>query len=263
MWFGQEGAEYPPVVSPKNFETIKVINVVAVEACYGARFIDLPIEESILLTSLLNKTVAFSGSSRIALGPSVPPIGLADIIANDFLIGVKDNDTTGEAFVNSRLTVLECELLDPAGILTVVEFNLFGDPSLRFPNAARKAKAETISRVSKPTSKSIIDDPLSSVRRSLDRARRQTRVTMPDYLGAVRDASDSVWAEIENTINRHIYREHPEFEGQSPTVNLLHLGREKLKSAQFSYSKRLGPIFSGIVLYVKEDGSIISKYQTK
>jgi hypothetical protein len=138
-WSGQKGQEYPTAFSPAAIEQNQKLNIIGVEACYGARFIGLAKKESILLTALANKTVSFVGSSRIAWGPSAPPMNLADVVIHDFLALVQEGYTAGEAFLRARVNgFLNSVDKDPlTSLLTMMEFNLFGDPLFFFAGAQK------------------------------------------------------------------------------------------------------------------------------
>ena len=119
--------------------------------------------------ALLGKTLAFSGSSRIAYGPAFAPVGLADIIALDFLSVTKRGDCFGDAFSLARLAVLGTEVPTPHDLLTYVEFNLFGDPTLTLPAVQCASSTQGNSYAKSSTvgvGKSALSprNPLSSVR---------------------------------------------------------------------------------------------------
>lgn len=111
-------------------------NVVITEACYGAKHIGLKTCESMLLSSLFNKTIVYLGSSRIAYGAtdglSDKPINMsnADVIAHVFIHALLCGYDAGMAFYQACKALLGNEDGDPLNLTTIVEFNVFGDPTI-------------------------------------------------------------------------------------------------------------------------------------
>ena len=129
-WFGESlDGHYPVAIRPEHFSRLQRPNIVGVEACYGAKFIGLSQEKSSLLQALASGTLGFVGSSRIAFGPAEPPINLADVIIGHFLKNVAEGESTGQAHMSARNDLWPAIEEDAHSRLTVLEFNLFGDPN--------------------------------------------------------------------------------------------------------------------------------------
>lgn len=127
------------VICPEHLAMLKYPNIVMTEACYGARFINLNKEHSMLLSAMSAQTLAFLGSSRIAWGgvdpaqgttPEKVHIGLADVMATYFMKALLQGYTVGQALFAARCSVFKARPDDLKTALTLVEFNLFGDPTL-------------------------------------------------------------------------------------------------------------------------------------
>ena len=129
------------VICPQHLALLNQPNVVVTEACYGARFIGLDKEHSMLLSAMSNETLAFLGSSRVAWG-SVDPeqgatpqnvgVGLADVLVHTFMNALLQGYAVGQALFAARCAVFKARPGDLKTALTLVEFNLFGDPTLSF-----------------------------------------------------------------------------------------------------------------------------------
>lgn len=129
-WFGESlHGQYPIAIRPEHFARLQNPNIVGVEACYGAKFSELSQERSSLLQALASGTLGFVGSSRIAFGPAEPPINLADVIIGHFLKNVAEGESTGRSHMNARNDLWHAIENDAHSRLTVLEFNLFGDPN--------------------------------------------------------------------------------------------------------------------------------------
>lgn len=268
-WFGEGEMEgCIPVVSPEHLNNPSLLNVIATEACYGARFIGHSEKESCLRNALLGKTLAFSGSSRIAYGPPCAPVGLADVVALDFLSATKRGDFFGDAFSLARLAVLEKDEITPHDLLTYVEFNLFGDPTLTLP-AAQSASSSQTSLYAKSSTggvgKSALSPrtPLSSVRASLHRSSSNLRIRMPDVLKDVKASQDATWGKINARMLEHIYNSEPVLKGVEPQVKFMKLGLGRKETMQVSVLKKENKIFIGRTIYTDRSGKIQSELRPK
>jgi len=124
-------------ITPAQLARAEKPNIVVTEACYGARF-DLGYNTTTMLFSALaNRTILYLGSSRIALGAShsdnPADLNCADRITCVFMAYLLEGYTAGDAFFLARQSFFDAadNRLFPQQALTIVEFNLFGDPSLR------------------------------------------------------------------------------------------------------------------------------------
>lgn len=105
-------------------------------ACWGGRYLHYSFDESILLKTLFDSsTLVFAGSSTVALG------GLGNAAFSENLLRVYidyllKGYCAGEAFLRAKLAYLALFVNVDGDMdflrLTISEFNLFGDPMLRF-----------------------------------------------------------------------------------------------------------------------------------
>ena len=139
-WYGESSArDFVAAFSPANFTNIDAFNLVGVEACYGARFTGLRTDQSSLLTALGHRTLGILGASRIAFGPAAPPTSLADVMVGGFLGHVAGGKSLGVAHMLSAAAMMDDAADDTHARLTVLEFNLFGDPNFTpFPPAGKQ-----------------------------------------------------------------------------------------------------------------------------
>ena len=172
-WYGQKERDYPKAFSPQVLADRDGAYMLGVEACYGARFLGgLGPDDSILLTALQNKCLAFLGSSRIAYGASHPEGSCADIVIGTFIEGLADGQSAGDAHCEGLKRLFEDnDAPDDSEIKTLAEFALYGDPSVRmdgFP--AQDVQAPPAS----PRSESRgLHVPMPDVRRAVSMALAQ------------------------------------------------------------------------------------------
>lgn len=145
--FDEVGQQAYEAISPQVFTDSLSDNIVVTEACYGGKHKGLGQDKSILLASICNATLLFLGSSITAYGAvdklysqSLQTYG-ADILAKEFISALMAGYTAGEALHLARSRaynhpVTEYRLVN---MLTILEFSLYGDPSLAavFPNTPK------------------------------------------------------------------------------------------------------------------------------
>ena len=135
-WYGQDGLSYPRVLSPEIVARSEPeAALVLAEACYGGLVEGKRPQDSIALQFLSKGVAAFIGSSAVAYGSPDERLTEADLFAYLFLKRVLAGESCGDAFRESK-TDFAAEMLRRQGYLdgddkkTLVEFNLYGDPSL-------------------------------------------------------------------------------------------------------------------------------------
>jgi hypothetical protein len=193
-WYGQEGEDYPEAFSPQVLADRDGAYMLGVEACYGAKFIGgLGPHDSILLTALQNKCLAFLGSSRIAYGQSNPEGSCADIVVGTFVKCLADGQSAGDAHCEGLKRLFEDnDAPDDSDIKTLAEFALYGDPSVRM-NASRAQDVQAPPAWSRCEFSGL-------------------RVPMPDVRRAVSMALAQVNARIEGLVDDFVARNVlPEF----------------------------------------------------
>ena len=225
------------VIRPGHLLHIEQPNIVMTEACYGARFIGLDKSHSMLLSAMGGETLGFVGSSRVAWG-SVDPqqgatpqnvrIGLADVLAHSFMRAMLQGYTLGQALFAARCSVFKARPDDLKTALTLVEFNLFGDPTLAL--AVQKKQKEAA-----PTLKKA--DLVTTEENLVCRAENLQTETPANrsILSMVRNAVDSNIMQIHRSIAQHLYAHYGIEPRPADTVLALHYGdgREEM---QYHYS---------------------------
>jgi hypothetical protein len=150
-WYGQPNGRSTLTVA-FNANQLDVIDVekaiVFCEACYGAHIFGKEVDASIPLKFLEQNAECFVGSTMIAYGSIVPPISAADVLAKYFFQYVKEGLPYGMAFLNAKQDYAKKMIrlglfhVDEVDAKTLLEFVLFGDPSLSW--AKKKSELELI-----------------------------------------------------------------------------------------------------------------------
>ena len=233
--YGQQDFSYPETFSPREAADLSSLNVIGNEACYGARFIGLEKNESILLSAFSNRTVAMAASSRIAFGPADPPPSLADIIVGGFIQGIKTGQFAGEALALAKRKVLEDPDLDEPGVKTVLEFNLFGDPLLL----------------------------LTRSRRTIYVPVPRLEVRLPDIRVELLAAMESVNEKIRNAMESRVRERHPGFAGKTPKAASIFMKRTGRKFTRFTFDEKLGKFKNVLILYLDDRANVTKEYVSK
>ena len=253
-----------PAIEPEHMMTCEEPNIVISEACYGGRFIGLDQHHSMMLASLFTNTLAFVGSSRVAWGAvddaSSPQSGVsvsyADIIAGYFISAILQGYTVAEALFIARSAVLQGTVPgDPHAALTVVEFNLFGDPMTTM-NVRTNLKSGN-----KATSKTPLVYPNTKIGCTIEKIKTETE--NGSILEQVRGAVNANIQQIHATIGQHLYASYGI--KPRPMEEVLKIkysnGQEEMKFNYDLTSERQIP--ARFVVTTSSDGKIKSVYTTR
>ncbi len=146
-WYGQDEDDYPVALGPQNIRNAS--GLVASEACYGAYIINKSQKDAICLKFLNERAVyGFCGSTTIAYGPVTPPSSEADLLVKYFFEYVRQGLTIGESLKNAKLDFARKSLrrqgfLDDDDQKTLLQFVLYGDPTLRLKIKGKRKERET------------------------------------------------------------------------------------------------------------------------
>ena len=248
FWYGQKGGSYPQAVAPHVFNNISVPFVLAVEACYGARYTGgLTAQNSILLNAMTHKCISFLGSSRIAYGRPSPPGSCADDIVGEFLRQVSNGESVGDAFIAGMKKIVSSDkTLDDAEVKTIAEFNLYGDPSISINYSSQKSFNKHHSKI-------------------LSKIHDRVRVSLPDIRTPVRMELTKVNAKIEQIIDDFVFSTY--FDGvyakSSMNIQQKVFRLPELNLNQKVFTQKLDHFSQIIKVYFDDAGKIKKVYESK
>jgi hypothetical protein len=139
LWYGQplDRSALLVALRPADLEGLDLRGAVVVsEACYGAAIAGHDERTSMALAFLARGAIGFLGATAISYGPPSPPGGEADLVALHFWRALRTPGTTlGAASVAARAgmlrdTLAHQDMLDEDDQKTLLEFVLYGDPTL-------------------------------------------------------------------------------------------------------------------------------------
>ena len=206
--------EYPPYqrkyatgITPRLMRKCMAPNVVVTESCYGARHIGMKADESMVLSSIYGNTLAFLGSSRIAWGKidsnqcdGAISTSLADTMAYVFLNAMLAGERSGISLLRARQGVFKLNNASEERAATLVEFNLFGDPTLAFDTAKGK-RAEA-------SQHNITTSSWESGKYHVEKLSEKDGGVMNSILNLVRREVDQALAEIQLQVSNHLYKHY-------------------------------------------------------
>lgn len=244
-------------ITPHQLAAAERPNIVVTEACYGGKFRDYDRNETMLLSALGGTTLLYLGSSRIAWGASesqtTEDLDNADRLTHVYMSQLLAGETAGEAFFRARQSFFDCNdgYFTPHQALTIVEFNLFGDPFLHLNgNAGDKAP-----HTAAPLGKS----PINTVAESKNLYATAAPASM---LMQVRQAVDCNLERIRAEVNRTLY----ERLGVDPR-QLTAITRMKYRDGKtfytFDYAGRTGEVSWRHTATTDIEGTIKSVISTK
>ena len=131
---GEEGDDFPLAhTSPYVARKIREGTVAAAACCYGGQLYDPAVERSkepIVNAYLRSGAYAYFGSSTSVWGNQFNA-ELGDLLCQLFFGRVRTGVSAGRAVLEARLQYLKThDPLQPVDVLTLAQFNLFGDPSV-------------------------------------------------------------------------------------------------------------------------------------
>jgi hypothetical protein len=234
-WYGEENFQYPRTFGPETASQMRGINAIAVEACYGAKFIGCNESDSILLRALSHRTLGFLGSSKIAFGPAIPPNSLADVMAGEFLLAVQNGKDFGSATNIARKATLNMSLLDGMTIKTLLSFNLFGDPTEK-----------------------LLSTGLSLGQIEFD----ELQVEIPDVLQEIRQSSMEANPELSEQVRSQLKVGIPEMDEVQPKITRIYLAGLKKEVNGLYYQSPSYPSRMAIV-YADDSGKVMGEFLSK
>src|SRR5262245_2757988 len=191
---------------------LKPATVVGTTCCWGAQIFSPSARHArqwpLASTYLRKGALAFVGSTGRAWFGG-PTMGFADYIVADYLNWILRRASVGRAFLESKQGYM-CYYLegggtaDPLDQKTMVEYVLFGDPSI---HPVRK-------KVQRPDS--ILDDQERAQRRVIHgRRATEIRKLLPRRMAATpkqRTRSEDVFNNAQNVLGKHVSKELSKFE---------------------------------------------------
>lgn len=227
-WYGQGRSSYPTAFEPGLLKREHGY-MLACEACYGARFNGYDMRTSGLLSAMNGGCLAFLGSSRIAFGAANGKLLGADVMVSSFLLNLARGSKAGDAMMEARLALLKDKLRE-IELKTLLEFNLFGDPCLRFRSIQGMKDVEV--KASIP----VLQDVQSLV---------LSRLT-------------SLSEEARAVFDQHVRRFHHEMTGVIPSLF------ERSDGEKLAIYEKVQRDFSNVlVLVAGADGGIIKEYVSR
>ena len=207
-------------ITPRQFRSILHPNVVVSEACYGAKPNHRKHNESILLSSLTTKTVLFFGSTNIAWGCNdmkmpdgtyceEPPLGCADVFARSVIYGLLNGCVAGEVLSLARWSVFQECGFRPQVIDTVLEFNLFGDPTLLLESDSQRKtlNAKVLPRYQMPMHWDVNRKMLFSTKKEVRMKVTEVYAQCGNsILSKVRTAVNRSVMDVNKVISEHLYK---------------------------------------------------------
>ena len=190
-FFGDDGIDYPDALSASSLRgNVSQGAVATAECCYGAQLYnpaDAYGKAGICSTFLEEGGVAYFGSTNVAYSDDAV-VGWAGLITQFFWDAILRGESSGSATAEARQRYAAAQT-DPAGMKTLAQFILLGDPSIH------PVQVDPAPRSGKPHEDLLFDGIAPQV---LDRAgrgsRRATLAQQGRYLAATTsfagDASD-------------------------------------------------------------------------
>lgn len=269
QFFGDYGFQ---AIAPKQISNLQNYNIIITEACYGAKFIGYRNHESMLLNSLNKNTLAYIGSSRIAFGSPDSYIASADIIAQSVLRSLSKGYSMGSALSKARVDSLQIveseyyddeydedgfifftEMYDEYSLITALEFNLFGEPTLRaVHNRAQNRSTQRVNKANRIPQKTTREEIYSKNKNQ-------------NILDAVRASVDLEFEKISTIIQTELYNRYELTSDELQSISLRKSKSNSNEGYMYVYSKKQNDIKNNKLYFINcsKSGSIKKVITTK
>ena len=269
QFFGDYGFQ---AIAPKQISNLQNYNIIITEACYGAKFIGYRNHESMLLNSLNKNTLAYIGSSRIAFGSPDSYIASADIIAQSVLRSLSKGYSMGSALSKARVDSLQIveseyyddeydedgfifftEMYDEYSLITALEFNLFGEPTLRaVHNRAQNRSTQRVNKANRIPQKTTREEIYSKNKSQ-------------NILDAVRASVDLEFEKISTIIQTELYNRYELTSDELQSISLRKSKSNSNEGYMYVYSKKQNDIKNNKLYFINcsKSGSIKKVITTK
>lgn len=202
MFYGEDHNTTCATISPRHMAAAKAPNCLVTEACYGGRFKNNPKRYSMLLSAMSNRTLLYLGSSRAAWCNNKYPIDNSDLLTTVFISAMLEGVPAGEALYLGRQAFFQIgdgHLYDQQRV-TIVEFNIFGDPWLSLRVNGRPKAGKSAGEVCVMTKNAV--STVSERKCLYDKHQQQNGGSLLDM---VRGAVDQNLMRIRTVIDREVY----------------------------------------------------------
>lgn len=259
-----EGVWYTAMV-PEILATPIEPNVIVTVACYGGRFVGYSPDDSSALQTLGRKSLLYLGSSRIAFGGGgaegeLPAhFATSDYMAWAFMRLMLAGADAGTALFAARRGFFQKGNTSVYDLTTVVEFNLFGDPTLRFDVGTQKSMPE----LPVPNGKCGIAPKDAKIGVKTEQLSVDGNEKAPSLLERVRGQVNANLAGIHNSVTKHLYDNYGVKPRElSSTFRVKYAdGREEL---QLAYDLETKPEFKSKMLVATDTrGNVLTVAHTK
>jgi hypothetical protein len=259
-------------ISPMQISKLQRYNFIITEACYGAKFIGYRNHESMLLNSLNKNTLAYIGSSRIAFGAvGNDALMSADLIAKSVLQSLSNGCSIGHALSKARVDCLEMEEVysyydddddayffytegyNDLSLVTALEFNLFGEPTLRaMQNKIRQKSNNKVNKAIKIPQKTTREEIYSKTKNQ-------------NILDAVRASVDLEFEKISTIIQTELYNRYELTSDELQSISLRKSKSSSKEAYMYVYSKKQKDIKNNKLYFINcsKSGSIKKVITTK
>ena len=211
-YFGNYCPLHPskPCVSailPEHLSACSNPNLMYSGACYGASYIGRNKNQSMVLSSIYGNSLLFVGSSRMAFGIHEPldaetlcvPIAFGDILAKGFWDSLMEGNVVGKAIFDGSSAAFKMQPGHPIYATTIVEFNVFGDPTLRLDVSCATRNADVDTEV---VSRIADTNDYACVAEKVELSSGQSSSSILDM---VRSRVDDNVLRIHDLVGRHLY----------------------------------------------------------
>lgn len=247
---------------PELFEKCPA-KVVSAICCWGARYINYRVEDSMLLTAMAKDVLIYMGSCRSALGifdkdliknPN-RPLGCANLLEPHFEHYLLQGYPAGIALHNAKM---EQPTNSAGNLLTIFEFNLYGDPLLSLiPTIPANSNYKLTATQPTQQEKQFLAD-LKERTYEVEEVRDEGSMTL---LERIRQRTNTNLMYIREKINKEVYAQYG-LKPQELSSIITVKTRGKEEEYIFRYTRDMKYFEQRTFVHTDTKGAITSVYGT-
>ena len=186
--------------------------IVGSVCCWGARYINYRVEESMVLTALSKDVLIYVGACRSALGVFDTHIEqgydlkYAPVLLSKFEQNLLNGIPAGLALHNAKMDYLKSQKdgIKEGDLLTILEFNLYGDPALSLTQSSQFTEKHELSQYT-PTE--YDKQSFTKIKERLFEIEKACDLSEMSLLDRIRQHTNANLMYIRERINKEVYQQ--------------------------------------------------------
>lgn len=186
--------------------------IVGSVCCWGARYINYRVEESMVLTALAKDVLVYVGACRSALGvfdmhlEKGSELACAPVLLSKFEQNLLNGMPAGLALHNAKMDYLKTTKggIKEEDLLTILEFNLYGDPALSLTQSSHFTAKHELSQYTPTEHDKLLFTKIKERTFEIEKVCNQSEMPLLDR---IRQHTNANLMYVRDRINKEVYQQ--------------------------------------------------------